>query len=242
MRRITLSVAWMPSVLAFALSSCGGNAGADPPAPPPGRPAVVTIAATEVGATGATLNALVNPNGLATGAWFEWGTSSSLAAFDTSSTQAVGDGTSPRNVTEGLAGLSPETTYYYRVAASSSAGGTSGSIATFTTAAASVFGVVATDPAGGATGIPLGSVITVTFSRDVEPASLVGAITVSSSSGDLPGVTSYNATTRTATFAPTAPLAPLTVYTVTIAAKVKSVDTVRLSAPYVFAFESGCAS
>ena len=73
----------------------------------------------------------------------------------------------------------------------------------------------------------------------MEPATLVGAITVSSVTGNLPGVTSYNSTTKTAIFAPTTPFAPLTDYTVTVAAKVKSVTTVRLSAPYVFAFKSG---
>ena len=208
---------------------------------PGAAPTVTTLIATSVGETSATLNGTVNPNGLATSAWFEWGTSPSLATFNTSSAQALGAGTSPQSVTEALSGLNPGTTYYYRVAASNSTGRTNGSIASFTTASSSVFGVVSTYPANNATGIPLGSAITVTFSQQVEPASLVGAITVSSSNGDLPGVTSYNFTTKTATFAPTTPFAPLTDYTVTVAAKVKSVDTVRLSAPYIFEFTSGSA-
>lgn len=235
MRRVTV-FAFLSSLLASSLLSCGGD---DPPASAGSPPAVDTLAATGVGAAGATLNGSVIPNGLATDAWFEWGTSSALATFNTSSTQTLGNGTSPLSVTEALSGLSPGTTYYYRAAASSPAGRASGAIASFTTASSSVFGVVSTYPASNATGIPLGSVITVTFSRDVEPASLVGAITVTSSNGDLPGVTSYNSTTETATFAPVTPLAPLTAYTVTVAAKVKAVDTVRLSAPYVFGFESG---
>jgi hypothetical protein len=52
-------------------------------------------------------------------------------------------------------------------------------------------------------------------------------------------VISYNSTTRTATFTPGTPLAPLTGYTVTVASKVKSVSTERLSAPYTFTFRSG---
>jgi hypothetical protein len=73
----------------------------------------------------------------------------------------------------------------------------------------------------------------------VDPATLVGAITVSSFTGDLPGVISYNSTTKTATFTPGTPFAPLAVYTVTVDAKVKSEDGVRLPAPYIFVFTTG---
>ena len=78
-----------------------------------------------------------------------------------------------------------------------------------------------------------------TFNEDVEPATLVDAIAVGSAAGNLPGVIPYNSTTRTATFTPGAPLAPVTGYTVTVASKVKSVSTARLSAPYTFTFRSG---
>ena len=101
------------------------------------------------------------------------------------------------------------------------------------------FGVVSTTPANNATDVPLGDPITVTFNQDVEPATLVGAIAVSSVTGNLPGVISYNSTTKTAIFTPGTPFAPLTDYTVTVDAKVKSVTTVRLPAPYVFVFRSG---
>lgn len=204
-------------------------------------PAVITIAATLVGATGATLNGSVIPNGLATDAWFEWGTDPSLVNFNTSPTQALGDGTTSLPVTATLSGLSPETTYYYRVAASNATGASNGSIANFTTASALSFEVVSTTPADNATGIPLGSAITVTFNRDVDPPTLVGAITVSSFMGDLPGAISYSTTTKTATFTPTAPFAPLTDYTVTVDDKVKSEDGVRLSTPYIFGFQTGAA-
>ena len=208
---------------------------------PGAAPTATTLIATSIGETGATLNGIVNPNGLATSAWFEWGTSSTLATFEATSLQGLEAGTSPRAVLEVLSGLSPGTTYYYRVVASNATGRASGSIASLTTVSPLVFGVVSTYPANDATGIPLGSAITVTFSQAVEPASLVGAITVTSSGGELPGVISYNSTTKTATFTPATPFAPLTSYTVTVAAKVKSVDTVRLYAPYVFQFTSGTA-
>ena len=81
-------------------------------------PAVTTLAATSVGATTATLNGSVTPNGLATNAWFEYGTDPSLASSISTSTQAVGSGTTSQPVNAGLTGLSTGTTYYYRVAAS----------------------------------------------------------------------------------------------------------------------------
>jgi len=135
--------------------------------------------------------------------------------------------------------LIPGTPYYYRVAASNSTGTAKGAIARFTTASPLIFGVVSTSPANNATDVPLDVRITVTFNEDVEPATLVDAIAVSSVAGNLPGVISYNATTRTATFTPSSPLAPLTDHTVTVAAKVKSVSTERLSTPYVFGFRTG---
>jgi phosphodiesterase/alkaline phosphatase D-like protein len=222
-----------------ASNGSGTSKGAVLSVVPGAAPSVNTLTATGVGTTVATLNGSVNPNGLATDAWFEWGTSPGLATFSKSPLQALGAGTSPGSVTTTLSGLSSGTTYYYRVAAANSTGPANGSIASCTTATPGSFGVVSTTPANQATDVPRGSAITVTFSEDVEPATLVGAITVGSVAGYLPGVTSYNSTTKTAIFTPGTPLAPLTDYTVTVAAKVKSVTTVRLSAPYVFGFRSG---
>ena len=222
MRRVALA-SLLSSLLMSFLSSCAGNGGE--PIDPGAAPAVTTLTTTGVGTTGATLNGSVNPNGLATDAWFEWGTSSSLATFDTTSIQALGAGTSSQPVMATLSGLSSATTYYYRVAASNSTGPAKGSIESFTTTSPDSFGVVSTTPANNATDVPLGDPITVTFNQDVEPATLVDAIAVSSVTGNLPGVISYNSTTKTAIFTPTTPFAPLTDYTVTVDAKVKSVTT-----------------
>ncbi len=210
-------------------------------ASPGSPPAVTTIAATSIGATGATLNGSVIPNGLATDAWFEWGTDPTLAGYSTTETQAVGSGTTSQTIHQALTGLATGTIYYYRVAASNATGPANGSIASFTTASLLFFGVVSTTPTDNATEVPLGSTITVTFNKDVDVPTLVGAITVSSFTGDLPGGISYNSTTKTATFTPAAPFAPLTDYTVTVAAKVKSHDGFRLSEPYIFGFKTGSA-
>ena len=66
----------MSLIAVFFLGACGGGGG-DSSAPP--TPVVVTGSATGITNVGATLNGTVNPNGLATEAWFEWGTSPTLA-------------------------------------------------------------------------------------------------------------------------------------------------------------------
>jgi hypothetical protein len=205
-------------------------------------PEVATLAATSVGSTNATLQGEVNPNGLATDAWFEWGSSPDPDTFSETFPQGLGDGTGVESVAAALSGLNPETTYYYRAAASNSAGSATGSIASFTTASVDPFGVVATTPADNATSVPLEALVTVTFNRDVEPATLVGAITVRSPTANLAGEISYEYATKTAIFTPAAPFEPLTEYDVTVDDKVKSVDTVRLSAPYVFGFTTAASS
>ena len=215
------------SILSFTTASPG-----DPPT-------VTTIAATSVGATGATLNGSVTPNGLPTSAWFEWGTDSSLASYSTTATQAVGSGSASQTINQGLTGLSTETTYYYRVAASNSQRTTNGLIESFTTTSSSPsFGIVSTTPANNATEIPIANTMTVTFNQDVDIATLSSGITVSSFIGPLPGSISYNSSTKTAIITPSTPFAPLTEYTVTVATTVKSASGEFLSAPYTFRFET----
>ena len=99
-------------------------------------PTTTTNAATSVTFGGAMLNGGVNPNGVATTAWFEWGTSPTLATFSVTSNQSMGSGTSSQAASAALSGLSPVTTYYFRAAASNGGGTAKGSILTFSTAAA----------------------------------------------------------------------------------------------------------
>lgn len=107
------------SVASFTTSSFGSP------------PAVSTLAAIGVTAGGATLNGNVTPNGLATNAWFEWGTDPALAGYSATPTQPTGSGMTSQLVSAPLAGLSAGATYYYRVAASNSAGTSWGIIASF---------------------------------------------------------------------------------------------------------------
>jgi hypothetical protein len=96
------------------------------------RPTVTTAPATEVTTDGATLNGSVNPNGSATQAWFEYGTSPSLSSFSSTSEESVGSGSAAVPVDAGLSGLSPGITYYFRAAARNEGGTQRGGIHSFT--------------------------------------------------------------------------------------------------------------
>jgi len=95
-------------------------------------PTVDTLAASSVAATSATLNGNVAPNGLATQAWFEWGTNPALSSYASTPVQSLGSGTTSLLVGAALSGLSTGTTYYCRVAASNSSGTSKGTIVSFT--------------------------------------------------------------------------------------------------------------
>jgi len=92
---------------------------------------VTTLAATSIRYDSAVLNGSVNPNGTLTSAWFEWGTDPTLATPNVTSSQSVGSGTSPSDVSAGARGLRRGMTYYYRVVASTIGGITKGSILSF---------------------------------------------------------------------------------------------------------------
>jgi hypothetical protein len=98
-------------------------------------PVVTTTAATTISTTSATLNGSVNPNGLATTGWFEWGVDSLFRAYSSTASQSIGSGTSAIPVTANLTGLNQNRTYYYRVVAQNSVGTTSGSVVSFATSA-----------------------------------------------------------------------------------------------------------
>ncbi|MEO6528707.1 MAG: hypothetical protein ABIP93_18970 [Gemmatimonadaceae bacterium] len=93
----------------------------------------VTISSTGVTGTGATLLGSVNPRGVSTQAWFEWGTNPVLTAPAVTPTQSVGSGTADLNVSTALTGLVTSTTYYFRVVASSAAGTVRGATLSFRT-------------------------------------------------------------------------------------------------------------
>jgi pimeloyl-ACP methyl ester carboxylesterase len=99
----------------------------------PSFPAATTASATGLAGDGATLNGTVNPNGSATNAWFEWGTSSTLTNFSSTSAQSIGSGAVDQPVAADLSGLVANGTYFYRMAAGNAAGTNRGPILSFTT-------------------------------------------------------------------------------------------------------------
>jgi hypothetical protein len=94
---------------------------------------VETLAAFGVGDTTASLNSRVNPNGLETKAFFEYGTTTSYGSK--TAEVNLGSGTTAIEFERFLSGLTPNTTYHFRVVASNSSGASQGADKTFTTTA-----------------------------------------------------------------------------------------------------------
>jgi hypothetical protein len=94
-----------------------------------GSPSVTTGRATNVAKNSATLNGTVNPNGMATTYYFQWGLTSSYG--NATSTQSAGSGVSNVAVSANLTGLTPKTTYHYRLVATNSFGTSYGADMTF---------------------------------------------------------------------------------------------------------------
>ena len=97
-------------------------------------PTVTTAAATGVSASGATLNGSVNPNGLATTVYYQYGPTSSYGSATAPQNAGSGTGAAPEPVT--LTGLSAATSYHFRIVASSSAGTSLGVDQSFVTSPA----------------------------------------------------------------------------------------------------------
>ena len=94
-------------------------------------PTVTTLAASNITATGATLNGTVNPGGGVTTAYFQYGLTTDYGSF--SPTNALAATNAVWNVPNLISGLASATVYHYRVVAANSAGTSYGSNFTFTT-------------------------------------------------------------------------------------------------------------
>jgi phosphodiesterase/alkaline phosphatase D-like protein len=97
-------------------------------------PGAVTGAASGIGATSATLNGSVDPNGRATAYYFEYGSSTSYGTK--TATKSAGSATNAQSVATGISGLQAGHAYHFRLVASSDAGTSVGKDATFTTSGA----------------------------------------------------------------------------------------------------------
>jgi len=112
---------------------------------------------------------------------------------------------------------------------------------TFTTRDATGPTVISIAPLNGAVGVSTSTTINVTFSEAIDPATINAAsfIVRTSSGAAVPGMLSYNAATRVATFTPSPPLTSNTAYTVTIVGSVRDVAGNEMGANVVSTFTTG---
>jgi hypothetical protein len=111
-------------------------------------PTVLTGVASGIGTTSAFMNGSVNPNGWATTAYFEWGTSTAYGNTVPNPQFNEGSGNNKIGTSAELTGLSPNTTYHCQLVAVNSVGTTYGGDQTFTTT-----GLLPTLTTGAASGI-----------------------------------------------------------------------------------------
>jgi hypothetical protein len=97
----------------------------------PPKPAVTTEPASGVQTPSATLNGSVNPEGIATTYYFQYGTTTNWNEASTKAVE-VGSGTSTLKESTSETGLAAGTTYYYRIIATSAIGTSEGSAQSFT--------------------------------------------------------------------------------------------------------------
>jgi hypothetical protein len=83
-------------------------------------PSVTTTNPTAITTNSATLKGTANPNGLATSAYFEWGTTTNYGSL--TAPQSLGAGSSPVAVQANLSSLLTDTNYHYRLVASNASG------------------------------------------------------------------------------------------------------------------------
>ncbi len=115
------------------------------PTPPPvtGPPIAITNPATLIASFSAKLNGSVNPHGLATSVYFQYGTTNSYGL--TTAPQSHTGNTSV-NISANISGLTASTTYHFRIVTTNSAATRYGSDTTFTTLPVTGFPIVTTTP------------------------------------------------------------------------------------------------
>jgi hypothetical protein len=190
-----------------ATNATGSTFGADRsfmtavPRPPGGAPVVSTGRVKAVTATSATVSGSVNPKGLATIYFFQYGPT---AAYGSQTPAAsAGDGTASVHVSAAVGSLAPNSTYHYRLVATNASATRAGADRSFKTARASVVTLAASS-----TAITFGQPIT--LGGGVRPpAAAFAAVTLQAAAG-LAGpfatlATTIAGATGTYRFAPIAP-------------------------------------
>jgi hypothetical protein len=109
-----------------------------------GPPVVATKPATLIASFSATLNGSLDPHGLVTTVYFQYGTTTSYGSTTPMQTQ---NGDTYRNIAANISGLNSNTVYHFRIVATNSAGTRFGGDRTFTTLTPTGPPVVTTNPA-----------------------------------------------------------------------------------------------
>jgi hypothetical protein len=114
-----------------ATNSFGSDIGDDVSFTTPDLPGANTGSATSVTSSSATLNGLVNPNGISTNYYFEYGETTAYGSTTTGGT--AGSGVVDVPVSDDITGLSPDTDYHFRVVATNTNGTNYGADESFRT-------------------------------------------------------------------------------------------------------------
>jgi len=119
-------------------------------------PSVTTSMAMNIAPTTAIVTGTVNPHGMLSTTWFEWGTTSSLASYAATVVRVIGSDTVAVTVTDTLVDLIPSTLYYYRIVGQSTSGQQKGPIRSFRTAVGVPSATTLSIPTDGAVGVSTG--------------------------------------------------------------------------------------
>lgn len=101
------------------------------PPTPGSAPTTHSDSATDIARTTANIHGTVNPNGVESLYWFEWGTTNDLG--NATALQSAGAGQGVEAVDLSLSGLHPATKYFFRLDAQNKYGTVTGAILSFTT-------------------------------------------------------------------------------------------------------------
>ena len=102
--------------------------------------------------------------------------------------------------------------------------------------------VISTEPANGATSVPVSQAVTATFSQAMNASTLTSStFTLAAGTTPVTGVVTYVAPGSTALFTPAAPLTPKTVYTATITTGAMDTAGGSLATPYIWTFTTAAA-
>jgi hypothetical protein len=177
-------------------SDAGTSRSADRTFSTTSAPAAVTGSVSSITFTSAKLGGTVNPNGVATNWYFEYGTSTSYGTK--TAAKSAGSGTKGVGESASISGLTAGTTYHYRLVATSASGTTAGRDRSFSTAGAPVARTGTAEAVGPLTAEPTGTVDArgrhTTWYFEYGESTVYGAKTAAKSGGSAFGAKTVKAT------------------------------------------------